>query len=290
MKPYFKKIVLFLAILFINNNAFPISQGVQSSKDYYFTMSVLRQVKPMIENFKTDELYASYQKLLKNFEEATLDYYSNNYDDSYVKFYNLKLEMMKFLEQLADVYIKRTKLLLSASIKDNNAINIFLEYNKQSGYAEYFKKPFDPLKDVKPYNADFTAKDFHFFYDSPKLEDWLHSGYYYQSMASKIFQDKEIEFIKTRKKIKTDNINYIIEKYLDVISYCRTAKQCALEIYKCKNEHDTGAILAKYKIRKDQLTPIFDDRIPEDYKVDAVDNVKLLYTVELERRKKALGQ
>lgn len=290
MKSFFKTIIPAILFIFICETAFPISVGVRSSQDYYFSMKILRQIKPMIENFKTDDLYKKYESLLKGFEGATLDYYSNNFDSSAVKFYNLKLDTMKFLEELSTLYLKRTEELLAKSIKDNDAINIFLEYNKQSGYAAYFKKPFDPLRDVKPYNEKFTARDFHFFYDSPKIEDWLHSGYYYHGQALKIFNDKEIEFIKTRKKIKSDNIDIVIEKYLDVISYCRTAKQCALEIYKNKNDFETLSIMDKYKIRQDQITPIFDDRIPEEFKVDAVDNIKLLYSVELERRKKALGQ
>ena len=71
---------------------------------------------------------------------------------------------------------------------------------------------------------------------------------------------------------------------------CRIAKESALEIYRVKNQHNAGNILDKYQIRKDQLTPIFDDRIPEKYKVDAVDNVKLLYYVELARRKKTMDK
>ena len=290
MKSLKRTLIPALLLVFTCETAFPISIGVRSSQDYYFTMKVLRQIKPMIENFKTDDLYKKYENLLKGFESATLDYYSNNFDSSVVKFYNLKLEMMKFLQELSDVYLKRTNDLLARSIKDNDAVNVFLEYNKQSGYVEYFKKPFDPLRDVKPYNEKFTARDFHFFYDSPKIEDWLHSGYYYHGQALKIYNDKEIEFLKSRKKIKSEHIDLIIEKYLDVIGYCRTAKQCALEIYKNHNDFETLSIMDKYKIRKDQITPIFDDRIPEEFKVDAVDNVKLLYYVEVERRKKALGQ
>lgn len=296
MKHFYKAILSLTFLVILCETAFPISAGIQSSKDYYFTMSVLRQIKPMIENFKTDDLYNDYKKLLTQFEQAALDFYGKKFDDSVTKFYDLKLEMMNFLEKLSDVYLKRTEILLSASIKDNNAINIFIEYDKHSGYAEYFKKPFDPLRDVKPYNSEFTAQDYHFFYDSFKIEDWLNSGYYYHEHAKSIFEGKEIKFIKSeitkkkKKNNKTDSINYIIEKYLDIISMCRTSKQCALEIYKCKNESSTGDILKKYNISKSQMTPIFDDRIPEDYKVDAVDNIKLLYSVELERKKKVLGQ
>jgi len=290
MKSYCKILLPLLFLVIFSEPVISISVGAYSSKDYYFSMKVLRQLHPMIQNFKTDDLNTKYENLHKKFKDATLDYYSTDYDSSYIKFYNLKMEMMNFLEELSSLYLKRTEELLSATIEDNNAVRIFLEYNKHSGYAEYFRKPFDPLLDVKPYNDEFKARDFHYFYDSPSIEDWLHSGYYYHGQAEKIFKDKEIEFLKTRKKIKTEHLNLIIEKYLDVIRLCRTAKQCGLEIYKNTNDYETLSIMEKYNIRKDQMTPIFDDRIPEKFKVDAVDNVKLLYSVEIERRKKALGE
>ena len=286
-----KQVLLPLIVLIlIAESAFPVSVGVRSSKDYAFTMRVLREIKPMIENFRTDESYKVYQNLQAGFEDATKDYFSNNFDSSYRKFYNLKLEMMKFLEDLSKSYLERTEKILKASIDDNKAIQVFVEYNKHSGYAAYFRKPFNPLIDVKPYNDEFSAQDFHFFYDAPKIEDYLHSGYFYHGEANRIYNGSDIEFIKSRKKMKTENIDFVIERYLSVIGLCRKSKQCALEMYKNKNDYTTGGILDKYKIRKSQITPIFDDRIPEEYKVDAVDNVKLFYSIEVERRKKALAQ
>ncbi len=50
-----------------------------------------------------------------------------------------------------------------------------------------------------------------------------------------------------------------------------------------QNQVDT--ILLKYGIdhRVMNAYPIFDDRIPEDYKVDAIDNQKLTFQIEKER-------
>ena len=129
---------------------------------------------------------------------------------------------------------------------------------------------------------------FHLFADAQRVDACLKNAHYYFSEAKRFFNDPEIAFIKSRKKIKSDQLTYILEKYLDVIQNCRTAKQCGLEIYKIKNEFRTGTIQEKYQLRKDQITPIFDDRIPEKFKVDAVDNVGMLYPVEQERKKKTI--
>jgi len=278
--------IVITSVILIYSDASAISVSVRSGKDYHYTTTILREMKPMITNFKTDENQKAMDSLMKNFEEATLEHYGTNYDSSAMKYYNLKLEIIKTLESLCNLYLDRTKEILTATAADNSTIEVFLTYNKNSGYASYFNKPFDPLKDVKPYDDKFTAKDYHFFYDSQRVESYLRDGHFNYSEAKKFFNDPEIAFIKSRKRIKTEQLNYIIDKYIYTIQFCRTAKQSALEIYKVKNEFNTLAIQDKYSLRKDQITPIFDDRIPEKFKVDAIDNIKMLYPVELERRKK----
>lgn len=286
MKPIKFTAFMMVFIILIYSDIFAISSAVKSSKDYYLTTRILREMKPMLTNFKTDENQKAYELLMKNFEEATLEFYGTNYDSSSLKYYNLKLEIIKVLETLCKQYITRTKDILIATAADNNAIEVFITYDKNSGYASYFNKPFDPLRDVKPYDEKFTAKDYHFFYDSQKVESYLRNGHFNFNEANKFFNDPEITFFKNKKRITSDQLNYIIDKYVNTIQFCRMAKQSALEIYKVKNEFNAGSIQDKYGLRKDQITSIFDDRIPEKFKVDAIDNEKLLYPVELERRKK----
>ncbi|HRS61744.1 MAG TPA: hypothetical protein P5566_05065 [Spirochaetota bacterium] len=281
-------IILLAVTLFFSNSAYSISVGERSTKDYYFTTKVIREVKPMVTNFKNDDNQTKIESITKMYEEASLNYFGNNYDGASEKFYNLKLELMKFMEEMANLYINRTDELLKATIEDNKSIEIFLELDRHHGYATYFKKPFNPLTDVTPYDEKFTAKDYHYYYDAAKLERYLKNAYYHLEKARRIMREEDIAFIKSRKKIKTEGIDYVINRYLDVIYLCRIAKESGIEIYRVKNYHATGNILDKYQIRQDQMTPIFDDRIPEKFKVDAVDNRKLLYPVELSRRKKTM--
>lgn len=278
--------IFITSIFFIYSESLAISPAVKSNKDYYLTTKVLREMKSMMTNFKTDDNQKSYDILMKKFEEATLDYYGANYDSSAIKYYNLKLELIKTLENLCNLYIDRTKEILTATAADNNTIEVFLTFSKSSGYAKYFNTPFNPLKDVMPYNDKFTARDFHLFYDLQRVESCLKDGNFNYNQAKRIFTDPEIAFIKSRKKITQVQLDYIIDKYMKTIEFCRLAKQQGLEIYKIKNDYATSMIQVKYNLTKYQITPIFDDRIPEKFKVDAVDNAKLLYPVEVERRKK----
>ncbi len=287
MKRFNIAILTFFSILLIYIDATAISAAVRSSKDYKLTTGVLREMKPMVTNFKTDSIQKTFDDLMKKFEEATLEYYGSRYDSSSIKYYNLKLELIKALEILCDIYQKRTDEILKATAADNSAVEVFITYDKHSGYATYFNRPFDPTKDVMPYDDKFTAKDYHFFWDSEKVESYLRDAHFNYNEAIRIINDPEIVFFKSRKKMTHEQINYIVDKYVASLQFFRTSKKQALEIYKLKNEFNTGSIQDKYGLRKDQITPIFDDRIPDKFKVDAVDNSKLLYPIELERRKKA---
>ena len=290
MKRSLYTIILIIPVILIYSNIYPISLSVRSSKDYTITTKIIRELKPMMTNFSSDENKQEMENLMKSFEEAVLDHYGMNYDSSAVKFYNLKLQLIKTMEKMGKFYIQRTNDLLTATSKENKTVQIFITYDKNSGYAAYYKKPFDPLRDVKPYDENFSIQDFHLFADAQRVGNCLRNTHYYFTEAKRFFDDPEIAFIKSRKRIKSDQLTYILEQYLNVIQNCRTAKQCGLEIYKIKNEFRTGEIQDKYQLRKDQITPIFDDRIPEKFKVDAIDNIGMLYPVELERRKKITGQ
>lgn len=290
MKKAGRLVQIFILILLTGTAAYPISVAERSNKDYYYITGILREIKPMIANFKNDSNQKAIETITKNYEEASLQYYGQNFDDSAAKFYNLKLDIMKMMEELSTLYLQRTDELLKSTIEDNKSIEIFLELDRRNGYASYFNKPFDPLKDVKPYDEKFTAKDYHFYFDAAKIERYLKNGFYHYHEAKRIQAGEDIAFIKSRKKIKTENIDFVINKYMNVIIMCRIAKESALEIYRVKNQNVTANILDKYQIRKEHFTPIFDDRIPEKFKVDAVDNVKLLYNVELTRRKKTMDR
>ena len=89
-----------------------------------------------------------------------------------------------------------------------------------------------------------------------------------------------------QKKMTSKNMDFIIQSYINVISLCREAKQYGIEIHKVRKVHETGNILAKYNISGSELTAIYDDRIPKEFKIDAVDNMELVYTIEEERIKK----
>ena len=275
-----------ISLILINPDLYARSSVAQSGIDYRFVFGVLREMDPMMINFSTDDRAKDREMLKKNFEDATIEYFGQNFDVSVKKYYALKLEIIRVLEQLCTDYLERTKTILTESTADNKVFDIFVNYSKTGPYYAYFKKPFDPLVDITPYKEDFPIEDWHFFLDLRKVENYLRYGHYNYFEAKRIFNDPEIAYFKSKKKMEIGELDYIIERYIGAIKHLRHAKLLGIEIYKLKNKFKSSYYQDKYNLRRDQFTPIFDDRIPEKFMIDAVDNAKLLYPEELERKNK----
>jgi len=275
-----------ISLTFIQPNLHARSALAQSNMDYKFLFGVVRELNSMMINFQTDDRKNDHDMIKKSFEDATFEYYGQNYDISFTKYYNLKLELVRVLEKLSTDYLDRTKELLTATAVDNKVIDIFTNYSKHGSYYAYFRKPFDPLNDITPYREDFPVQDFHFFWNKRKVENFLKYANYNYFLAKRVFNDPEIAYFKNKKKILHSELDFIIERYMDVIRLCRHAKLLGLEIYKLKNKHTASYYQDQYNLRKSQFTPIFDDRLPQKFIVDAVDNLKLLYPEEVARKEK----
>jgi hypothetical protein len=253
----------------------------KAQKEYRYNLTILRSIKVMVENFPDDGIKSKYEGAQKKFQEASELYYGQKFSDSYLKFRVVKEDLIKLMQQLAKIYLDRTKEILDSTSKD--AFDIIIKYGKNSGEITYFRKPFDPLYDVKPY----SEKNYHFYHDRSKIESFLKEGYKRYQEALAYFNDPEIEYIKNKKNISTETLNYILDRYLLSIFLCRESKQLGIEI------HKIGIKQEEIKDQKNRLSaaffsgqyvlPIYDTRIPEKFKVDANDNMELMHKIEMQR-------
>lgn len=276
-------LIIFLAALFPGVAAHAISPAVKSAQDYSFALDTLRSVRIMIENFGDDDLKKRYAEITALFQEAGENYYGQNFTDSTLKFGKVKMDLILLLESIGNMYLKRTKEILDSTSKDS--FNILIEYSKRSGLGEYFRKPYDPLRDVKPYDPE----KYHLFHDRQRIESYLRQGYKKYHHAKKIMEDPDIAMLRKRKNLTPNNVNFIISKFNNVVVLCREAKQNGIEIHKTRNINELGKSLIKYNIHHGSIIPVFDDRIPEEYKVDANDNLGLIHSVELKKLGKVPG-
>ena len=284
----FRKIlsaIISVSFMFLTTNAFSVSATVKAERDYQYTLGILRKLQTSIENFSTEEKKSQYDKIKNQFNSAGEDYYGRNFINAVIKYKALKTDMIPFIEAIAKEYLDRTKMILDSTAKDS--FDVMVDFDKNSSFGRYFHKPFDPLKDNKPYNDKYTSSDYHLFKDAKQIENYLKEGYSYYHYSKRLFEDPEIELLKNKsKKITSKNLDYIIDRYINVIKFCRHAKQFGIEIHKIRKINDLGNIMLKYDLNYKKLSPIYDDRIPNDFKVDAVDNLNLLYSIEKQKLNK----
>ncbi|MBN2158839.1 MAG: hypothetical protein JW807_05545 [Spirochaetes bacterium] len=269
-----------IGFIMLVGNGFALSPVAKSGLDYALTLKTIRSIRIMVENFGDDALKKRYADIKTLFQEAGENYYGQNFENSALKFKKVKIELISILETIGDLYLKRTKEILDSTSKES--FDTLIEYSKESGLAQYFRKPYDPLRDVKPYAPD----KYHLFHDRQKIEAYLREGYKKYHRAKSIFEDPEIAVLRKKTTLTTKNINNLIESYSQVIFYCREAKMHGIEIHRVHNSTELGKSMIKYNVTHGTIIPVFDDTIPEKYKVDANDNLRLIHAVEMKKLQK----
>jgi hypothetical protein len=278
-KKYTSVFASLFAVLF-STAAYSFSAAVKSTQNYGFTQNALRQIKVMVDNFGDEQMKKNYSESEALFLEAAEDYYGQNFVGSELKFVKLKRDLISMLGAIGDLYLKRTKEILDSIAKQS--IQILIEYSKDSSMASYLRQPFDPLHDIKLIDPD----KYHLFYDREKIAANIREGFKKYEKAKSIFNDPEIALLKQKEKLPMDSINMIITSYIAVVTLCRDAKENGIEIYKILKINELGKSMVKYHIIHANIMPVFDDRIPDKYKIDANDNLRLVHTVELKKLNK----
>jgi hypothetical protein len=274
-------LIIFVIIL---QPVFAVSPAVKSYDDFDFLLNLMRNMKIMVENFGDESVKLKFNDAQTLFQSASELYYGHDFTNSEIKYMKLKKDMIFIMEALAQNYLKRTKDILDSTSKDT--FDILITYGKNSALADYFKRPFDPLNDIKAWEP----QNYHYFHDKQKMENYLRYGYKNYQMAKNIFRDPELEYLKKKESLQSKNMNYILKRYGDVIELCRDAKECGIELHRVKNTHEIGKIVIKYNLLHGTVRPIMDDRIPQNFKVDANDNKRFIHSIEEKWLAKKMGR
>ena len=288
-------LIISAAIGLAPNAAFALSAAVKSQNDYEMTLDMLRDLRIIVENFGSDDQKKRYDEVKALFKQSAERHYAqeflrpdtitedaapdNNAQSSTELFLKLKGELSSVLDTIAKGYIDRSQGIMDSTAKETN--DILIDYGRNTGMAKYFYRPIDPLTEKKPYSAD----KYHFFRDKESLERYLKNGYKALQDARSIYNNPDYIYIKGKQSKTPDDLNFLLYKQQGIIKYCRQSKQYGLEIHKVLKESSLDAIQKKYGTTLGTITkyPIYDDRIPEEYKVDAIDNQKLIFKIEKER-------
>jgi len=268
--------IILILLLFFTIDAFSLSPGEKAKKNYQFTLFIIRTLRIPVENFAPEETLSQYDKIKESFFTARENFYGRNYDEAYRQYASMKAELIPFATDLAQNYLTRTKDILDTAARDTQ--ELITDFTKTAPILRDIQKPYDPVRKEEVYKDKYTPRNYHLFYHGRIVETYVKEGYaaYYQ--AKNLFDDPEIEYIKQNEKKTPEDMDYILERYMSIIRLCRTAKQYGIEIYKLYNLSDLSEMSEKYEnLNLPNLDPTFDDRIPERYRVDAVDNRNLVY-------------
>ncbi|MCL1910684.1 MAG: hypothetical protein FWG13_00560 [Leptospirales bacterium] len=274
----FRKIlpIALILLLFFTIDAFPLSPGEKAKKNYQFTLILIRTFRIPVENFAPEVTLSQYDKIKESFFAARENFYGKRYDEAYKQYTSMKTELLPFATDLAESYLTRTKDLLDMAARDT--AELLTDFTKSTPILRDIQKPYDPLRREEVYKDNYTPRNFHLFYHGRIIETYVKEGYaaYYQ--AKDLFDDPEIEYIKQNEKRTPEDMDYILEKYLNIIKICRQAKQYGIEIYKLYNLSDLDQMSGQDEnLNLQNIDPTFDIRIPEKYKIDAIDNRNLVY-------------
>lgn len=288
--------VLLLAAPVIQTIA--ISPSEKSRNDYVHTLENLRYIRIIVQNFATDEQIKQYDAIQDLFKNASIKHYAQDfvppyideeapqptstYQTSHEMFMQAKFKIVDLLELLTVKYLERTQTILDSTSK--KSIEVIVQYGKTSNMQKYFTQAVDPLNNQKTYDP----KDYHYYRDKETIERYLKKGYKRLQDARVMYSETEFAYIKSKKNKTNEDLDFLINRYTDIIECCRQAKQYGIEIHKLFNPQMVGDIVLKYKVALTTIEqyPIYDDRIPEEYKLDANDNRRLVYKVEKERMTK----
>lgn len=276
-------LMLCAALLLTAADAFAVSVAEKAKKDFQTSFIMVRDLRVMVANFSPEEGQSTYGKIRELYYSAKEDYYGRNYLNAYNKYLEMKNMLRPFAEELSKSYLERTKTVIDACAKEN--IDIMFDYNRLAPFRTYFFLPYDPVKKKKFYFPPYNARDYHLFKDTPTIENYLKKSYENYFLAKEILENPELEYIKSNEKRTPKDLEYAIEQYMTVIRLCRESKHMGLEAVKLKKVNDLPEIGQKYNTGTINLNPVYDDRIPQDYKLDAADNQGLIYTIEVERLK-----
>ena len=269
------KLILFgFYVFMIIGNSYAISNSVIAANDYKFILDNLRRMDVMIKNFPDPERKDLYSKIEMEFQNASEELYALRYDSAHIKFLKIKNDIINLLDLISINYIERSeKILTEISVK---SFKILIEYGRGGSKAAHFRKPYDPIKGIKSYDE----KNYHFFVDKETIERYMKNGFRLLQFAKNSYDDPEIKTLRRKKHILNKSRDTIIKNYLKIIKLCRESKKSGLETFKILNEDKFLDIVKEYKIDNSIILPIYDLRIPDEYRRDANDCINLLHSIE----------
>ena len=286
-------------------------------------LDYIKKIEISVKNLKSkneeqDKMQA-YQKIKDIYEEATIFYLEGDYRNSYKRFLDSEILVERIMEEISQYYIERTQEILKDSIEvkdkenqnDKTFTQILTDYSKFANEHDKVKRsrhfPFPSKK------RSYDAKNFHYIRDNEQIRKSIENSYAYLRGA----KDSRVKALKIgleledHKQITTDARKERIGYYFDTVTLCKKAKLNAIKTFQLKYPHDNYYLRSQTAMKRpgteneddrvyvedytmnftknkyldyNNISPIFDNRIPAKYKVDAVDIYDKVYEDEIDEK------
>lgn len=274
----FAAIILFAMVGLQPAHSLTVSEKAKIKRGQTLDLMVFLDIP--LKNFKSEELDKDYAEIKKKFRASLTYYYEVNYLESYRGFLETLEMLEKLYEKISLNYIDRTTQILQNAAE--TIVGVEIEFHKRANKNTLFGRDRIAPKEKQMYDP----KEFHFTYTKRDIASNLEMGYNILTDAKMIRQramdvDK---FLEEDKELDPDTRLKRVEYYRGVINLCRQAKQNAIQAFRLINKHEVYKVQEQFKnnfyAKEYNLDPVFDPRIPNQYKVDASDALNRLHSEE----------
>ncbi len=239
------------------------------------------ELEIILENFGTDEQKAEYAEIKDGYLAGLSYFLQKKYAGSYSKLLEAQKRLEKLYEQLSMDYIERTNEMLHNVAKQYVDINIKYDYNSE--LVARYEKTREPPDEKLSYDP----KNYHLYYDKYDIYNNINVGYSRLGDAERVrTYAMELEkWYEEGKEMDPSVHSTRIEHYSIAINLCREAKRNVIRAYQLMNRNDIYTVQTefadnRFAIEK-HLDPVFDPRIPDEYKVDASDALRRIHANEI---------
>jgi hypothetical protein len=251
-----------------------------------------------------------YSAIKKLFQEGIMYYYEGRYPNSYRRFLEAQVNTEQLLEELSQEYVENTDEILKAAMDkkykatdadnfkhDKDVVDISVEFGRGSAIFPRHKEAREPEIQGRTYEPE----EYHYVINKGDIEGSTEMGYKLlgQAKDAKLKALKVETHLEKHQKLQPDHRKFRIERYLEVIARCREARTSAMNIFRLKYPYDNYYLQKDDKVKLEEvennyrlnpfvypvkLNPIFDNRIPVQYRRDAADMTGTIFIDDVNER------
>ncbi|MBI3394892.1 MAG: hypothetical protein HY042_03575 [Spirochaetia bacterium] len=270
---------------------------------------------PPADSKTEPERLKAYNAIKRIYQEGLVYFYERNYVNAYSRFLDAQARTEQLLESVSQSYLDRTEQMLRDSIEKKNpndtADFAITDISVEMGPSSKLRRDFKINREAPDETRRYDPRTYHYVLAKYEIEKNMAMGYQTLGAArdariKALMVDKNLA---SHQKIEPHHRKLRIECYVASINLARQAKRNAEFIFQLKYPYDNYALMnptgktekkpnqaqevpeiagskmnwAKnpFVLPKD-LNPVFDLRLPEVYRRDAVDTRNMVYNDEVD--------